>query len=542
MNIMKVMRSSKVLYFLLWLVILSFILWVFAYYGGGGKSFGKNVSNEYIVKVGNKSVTPRTLNLVLQFQREKIRNFLGEQYVDQLMKDAHKMATSNFIDSLILEDVAEELGVGVKDYEIAQKIQEIYKFTDPKTEYPQFLQSRGVSSLEFESLLRMELSRQKLTNLISQRFIMGEKEAEDLYRIENSKFKAKIVSIRGSSFNNEVGKIEDQEVKSLFEKEKETLKLPERRSLKYILVSLPSIRMSMEVGEDELKKYYDSNRNKFGEKQFEQVKNQIKNMILFSDEKYKEKANELFKNAVEELDKAKNENEINAFASKYKIKIENITNMSFDNPQPPFMTEKDAREAVFKAEKGKWSETFKTQLAGSAMKFCVTGIEAPRQATFEDVKEELKTRLKNEKLMQIAKAKALELKSTFKDVKSFEDEAKKRNFAVQESGLISLSDNLPFIGKNKEVAEKIYQSEPNTISGPFETKDGYVLAILLEKTPADMKKFTEEKDDFIYEKAQKKASDYINDLIAIKRQELENKKKIKINYDILKQYEPSKES
>lgn len=540
MNIMKLMRSSKLLYFLLWLVIISFVIWIFAIYGGGGQTSGRRFGKDYIVKVGNRSLAPRTLNLALQYQREMIRNYLGEQYVEQFMKDAHKRAVSNFIDSLILEDIAEKLGMEVKDTEIADTIQKTYKFQDPATQYPLMLQSRGVTADEFESMLKLDLTRNKLLNFFSQRYIISDKEAEKMYENENTKFKVKVVLLRNSYFSKDVGEVNENDVRAIYDKEKDTLQIPEKRSAKYLMVSSPMIRMSIEIPDEELKNYYELNKTKFGEKPFEQVKMQVKNMLLFSDKKYQEKVKELYDKAVEEFQKVKTEKEIEDFAKKYKLEIKTTRLMSYQNPEPPFMADQKSKDALFKAEKGKWSEAFETAMA--YLRFCVVDITEPRPATYEDVKDDIRNRIKNERMSEMAKKKAYELKSLFKDTKTLEEEAKKRNYQVQDSQEIKLTDPIPFVGKNEEIAKIIFSTEINQITEPLPTKDGFVLAIPLEKKPADMNKFKTEKSTFIDKKAREMAEEYIQEILSQKRKILEVKGKISINQDILQQYDTQKES
>ncbi len=535
MNIMKIMRSSKLLYFLLWLVIISFVIWIFAIYGGGGQTSGRNYNNNYIVKVGSRSLAPRTLNLALQNQREMVRNIVGEQYVEQFMKDAHKRAVSNFIDLLILEDIAEELGMEVKDSEIADIIQKNYKFEDPATQYPLMLQSRGVTADEFESMVKLDLTRNKLLSFFSQRYLINDEEAEKMYKSENTKFKAKVVLLRNSLFAKEVGEVNESDIRAIYEKEKDTLQIPEKRSAKYLMISAPMIRMSIEIPDEELKNYYEMNKTRFGEKPFDQVKMQVRNMLLFSDKKYQEKVKELYDRAVEEFKKLNSEKEIEEFAKNYKLDIKTTQLMSFENPEPPFISDPKAKEALFKAEKGKWSEPFENAMA--YIRFCVVDITEPRPATYEDVREEIKEEIKNERLSEMTKKKAYELKSLFKDPKTLEEEAKKRNYQVQDSQEIKLTDPIPLAGKNEEFARIIFSTEINQITEPFQVKDGFVLAIPLEKKPADMNKFKTEKSTFIDRKTREMAEDYVQELVAQRKQELEAKRRISINYDILKQYD-----
>lgn len=540
MNVMKLMRSSKVLYFLLWLVIISFVIWIFAIYGGGGQTSGKGMGSQYIVKVGKRSLAPRTLNLALQFQREMIRNYVGEQYVEQFMKDAHKRAVSTFIDSLILEDVAEELGMEVKDAEVADAIEKTFKFQDPATQYPLMLQSRGVTADEYESMMKLDLTRNKLLNFFSQRYLISDKEAERMYENENTKIKAKVILLRNSNFLKDLGEISESDVRATFEKEKDNLKIPEKRAVKYLMVSAPMIRMSLEIPEQELKNYYEMNKSKFGEKPFEQVKMQARNMLLFSDEKYKNLVQETYDKATEEFKKLKDEKDIEEFAKKYKLEIKKSNLMSAERPEPPFLTDQKSKDEIFKAEKGKWSEAFESPMG--MLRFCVTEITEPRPATYEDVKDEIRNNIKNERLSELTKKKAYELKSRFKDPKTFEEEAKKSNYQVQDSQEIKLSDSIPFIGKNEEFARKIFESEVNQVMEPYPTKDGFALVIPLEKKPADMEKFKVEKSKFIDKKTREMAEKYVEELVSQRRQKLEAKGEISINQDILKQYDAQKES
>ncbi|MCX7829944.1 MAG: peptidylprolyl isomerase, partial [Acidobacteria bacterium] len=345
---------------------------------------------------------------------------------------------------------------------------------------------------------------------------------------------------RNSNFFKDVGEISEGDIRAIYEKEKETFKIPEKRSAKYLMVSAPMIRMSMEVPEEELKNYYETNKTKFGEKPFEQVKMQVRNMLLFSDQKYKDKVKEIYEKASEEFKKLETEKEIEDFAKKYKLEIKTTKLMSKDAPEPPFFSDKKAMESLFKAEKGKWSDAVEMPMA--FIKYCVVDITEPRPATYEDVKDEIKDRIKNERASEMAKKTAYQLVSLYKDPKSFEEEVKKRNYQVQDSQEIKLTDAIPFVGKNEDFAKIIYSTPVNQLTEPYQTKDGYALAIPLEIKPADMAKFKTEKSTFIDKKKREMAEEYVKDLVSQRKKLLEAKGQISINQDILKQYEPQKES
>lgn len=536
MNVLKFMRSSAILKYLLWLVILSFIIWIFAFYGGGGQTSDKGLGPDYIVKVGNKTLPPQALTLAMQFQRERIRSMLGEEYVEQFMKDAHKSIAGSLVDALILSYLAEDYGLEVSDAETADSILKAFKFTEPASQYEMMLKTRGVSAQEFESLWKTDLTRRKLSSFIASGFVLGDADLESRYRETNSKFKAKIVSIKSTNFSKEVGPVPESDVLAAFEKQKNALAIPEKRDVKYYLLSSSSVRAGMEIPENELKTYYESNRERFGEKPFEQVKGQVKSVMLFSDKSYEGKIKALLENAKADFGKAGNEKDITAMGEKYKIKLNTIDDLDRERPKPPFAGEEALLALTFDAKPNEWSGV--VELAGSSVRFCVTEIKPPHPATFEEVKRDIMDNLRKEKLSEITKKAAFELKALAKDPAGLEKEAKNRQFQVQDSNELAIEDPIPMIGKNRNVALKVFDSSVNDISGPFETKDGFALAALLEKSPADMKKFQAEKVVFAEEQARKEAQNYLDDYVTRKKLELEAKGLISVNQEILKRYEP----
>lgn len=539
MNIMKFMRSSKFLYFLLWLVILSFVIWVFAIYGGAGQSLRNPFEEEYIVKVKKRSLSPAVLNLSLQYHRENIRNMLGEQYVEQFMKDAHKMMVSNFVDNLIIEDILDEMGMGVTPAEIGDFLKERYGFSDPEF-YKKFLESRGVTAKDFERFIGVNLARKKFDDFVYNCMIMTEKEALSQYKKENSKLKTKVFVIRNKNFLKDIPPISEEEVRALYEEKKETLNIPEKRSIKYVFLSPAMLRMSIEIPEEEMKNYYEANKKRFGDKPFDMVKNQVRNLMLFSDEKYKNRTKEIYEAAKKELKKLKEDKEIEEFAKKYKMEVRTSSPMTKDAPEMFIANNKEAVNAIFDGNRDKWSEIFESETG--VIKFKIIDIIHQHQATFEEVKKELEDEIKEKKAKELALKSVNELKFLYKDSKNFEEEVKKRNFQSADSEEISLSKPvLPLIGNNEEIVLKTFESERDVLNGPFSLSDGYALTILKEKTLPDIDKFEKEKEKFIRDKRMEKAQSYIKDLLALKRKEFDSKNLIKVNIEYLKRYEPTSE-
>mgnify|MGYP001766585371 CR=1 FL=1 len=540
MNVLKFMRSSAILKYLLWLVILSFIIWIFAFYGGGRQTSNKGLGQEYAVKVRNRTLPPQALSLALQFQREKIRSMLGEEYVEQFMQNAPSQLASSLADSLILSYLADDYGLEVGESEIADTIVKAYKFQDPKTQYDMMLRMRGVTAQEFEALWKADLTRRKVMTFVASGFIFGDKEIENRYRDENSKFKAKMVLIRSSSFAKDVGEIADADAMAIFEREKGTLAIPERRTVKYVMISAASIRAGIDIPESEMQAYYESHKEKFGDKPFAQVKSQVKNVMLFGEKTYETRIKEAFDAATDEFRKAENETEILAVANKYKLQVSTAEGLEKDKPRVPFTGDPEVLEKVFQAKENQWSEL--VEMPVSSIRYCVTSVKAPHPATFDEVKADIKSRIKGERQTELARKAAFELKALAKDAQTLDDEAKKKNFQVQDSSELKVSDAMPMIGKDKKLSMQIFEGSVGQVSGPMETRDGFALACLLEKNPADMQKFKSEKTSFVEEQAQKEAQAYIEDYLSRMRQELTARGEIKINQEVIRRYDTGKGS
>ena len=68
---------------------------------------------------------------------------------------------------------------------------------------------------------------------------------------------------------------------------------------------------------------------------------------------------------------------------------------------------------------------------------------------------------------------------------------------------------------------------------------GYLVAAVTEHKPADMAAFAKEKDAFARSQAQEVAARIANDAVARRRKELEDRKAVFINSEMVKRLDPS---
>ena len=271
---------------------------------------------------------------------------------------------------------------------------------------------------------------------------------------------------------------------------------------------------------------------------FDEVKEQVKQTMLLKDPVYQAQAKKLTEAVQKAISDAKEEADIKAAAEKYGVKIAPLAPFAKDDPMGPLGRDPKLEAAVFKAEKGKWSESFNVR--DGVVRFKVTDISPSHPATFEEVQRKLGLEVVHEKTMALARAAAYALAQSAKDAASLEAAAKKEGFKAQQSKDIKKGDSIPGVGKDEAMNSALLQAKPNTLVGPMETATGWVVAFVTEHDDADMKQYEENRDQFAQQQRQKDAQDIINDYVHQEQKSLEAAKEIHFNSTVIKQMEPTK--
>jgi len=266
MNVLKTMRNMEFLKILLWIVVISFLLAMFALWGGGleyekGHSlFGP----DFAVKVGKESLSPGAFRLQYRFYTEQIRQMLGDNFRDDFLKGAAQRVADGMVDQLLLAELARKYGLEVSDRELAETIQRLYRFQDPEREYPETLQRLGVSAQEFEDFLRNDLLAQKVRDFLTETTAISPDELKRRYVEENEKVDAMVALVPSGKFLAAVPPPSEAELRALYEKKKASLQTPEKRAIEFLQLAEHTVRQGMKVDEARVKAYYDAHIGEFG--------------------------------------------------------------------------------------------------------------------------------------------------------------------------------------------------------------------------------------------------------------------------------------
>ena len=267
MNVLKTMRNMQMLKVLLWIVVISFLLAIFALWGGGLEYEEKNPvlhGREYAVRVDDEILPPAAFTLQYRLYSEQVKSMLGDNFREDFLRGAPQRIASSMADNLVLAQLARSYGLSVSDEELATTINRMYRFKDPATEYPIMLQRMGISAGDYEELLRNELLVEKLRTVVADTHYLSTDELKKLYSEDGEKVNAMVAVIPFGAFGAKVGPVDEAELKARYERDKATLKTPEKRTMEYILVAPSSVRNAMKADESKLRGYSQAHMADFG--------------------------------------------------------------------------------------------------------------------------------------------------------------------------------------------------------------------------------------------------------------------------------------
>jgi len=260
-----------------WLVITIWIATI-AFIGAGFVGWGQfNLSSKSSTVATINSNTEVSVQDVQQIYNNLFNNLnqkLGGKLDDAtaeklgLKKEAFQMA----IQQGILRAYAKNLGLYVTDEDIAKTILNTFK---TKQNYEKYLQMNGLRAKEFENGLKKQIIVQKLIQTIH----LNPTKTE-LLTLGSALYNADNLSLKIINKNEVKIDMSQNEIKAFWEKNKNKYQTPVKYKIAIVKTPIEGI-----VTEDELKEYYNNNKNDFKNANgeiipFKKAKEKVKTALL----------------------------------------------------------------------------------------------------------------------------------------------------------------------------------------------------------------------------------------------------------------------
>jgi len=267
---LKTMRNNlKSLSPILWIIIATFIIAIFAVWGGAGR-LGESRQANFIIQVGSRELTAPEFAQILQQRIADMKNQYPDLKADLIRQlNLPQQMLQQLVQQYLLLDIARQMGLKASDEEIRQKIvsypvfQREGQFVGFK-EYQQILDWNHIAVDRFEQSLAEEILLEKVTRLLTAGCAVSENEVWENYKNQNDSAKIEYLVATVDKIQLDSSPAE-AELQNYFDKNKEKYRVAERRQGKYVFLKTDDLKKEMTISDAEIEKYYQDNINQFKE-------------------------------------------------------------------------------------------------------------------------------------------------------------------------------------------------------------------------------------------------------------------------------------
>jgi peptidyl-prolyl cis-trans isomerase D len=478
LDVLRKRKRSWIIIFLLGVIIIVFI----AFYGGNKL---RDQGQQDVAEVNGEVITQQEFAIGYQQALERYREILKGSLTPELEKSLNIRGTllEELIQKRLVLQEARHLGLMVTDEDLMTAIAQVPDFQVNgrfnKERYLQLLRANRISPGQFEEQQREQLTMQRLYSLLLDAVHVTEAEVLNRYRFDQEKINLYFIRLPVSNYLSEV-KVTEEEIKKFYERNRDLLKEPLKVEVEYLTYPFDRSLSSAQVTDKEIEDYYQANReSKFHRPKEVKVRYILIRVPAGADAKQKKdaqtRANRILTEARGGKDfavLAKRESEDSSAAKGGDVGW--ITQAQLPPP---------LNKAVFDLAKGEISKVIETPTG-----LYIVKVEDVREEKTQNLKEataEITRTLKAEKSKQEAAKLADRDREKALSGNDFARLAQESGVAVNLTRPFTNGEVLPEIGQAPEFYKTALSMNPKEISPVIEgSKAYYILKIKQRSEPA----------------------------------------------------------
>jgi len=477
LDFLRKRKRSWIITILLGLIIIVFI----AFYGG---SKYRDTGGQDVAEVNGEVITQREFALEYERAVDRYRELLKGSLTPEMLKSLNIKHTllDELIQKQLLLQEARAMGLTVTDDELASFLSLAPEFQVGgrfnKERYIQLLRLNRMTPADFEEQQRKELTIQRLYGLILDAVQVPEAEVRDRYRLEQEKINLAYVRLPLSEFVS-AAKVSEDEVKQFYEHNKDTLKEPLKVQVEYLSIPFDQFASSAQVSEKDIENYYNANRDsKFHKPKQAKLRYISVRIDPNADAKEKEAARARINRVLADARGGKD------FAQLAKKDSDDPTASKggdvgwvVQGQLPPQLD-----KAVFSLSKGGISDVI--EVPGGFQIVKVEDVKNETTLTLNEASAEITRTLKAEKAKQEAAKIADQQREKAVAGGDLAQLAQESRATVHTTGLFSTGETVPEVGQNPEFYKAAFELKDKEVSAVIEgEKSYYVLRLKQRKEP-----------------------------------------------------------
>ncbi|AUY13694.1 MULTISPECIES: peptidylprolyl isomerase [Serratia] len=266
MDNLRAAANHVVLKIILALIILSFVLTGVGNYLIGG-------SGDYAAKVNGQTIERAQLEQAFQSERSRMQQQLGDQFSalagnEGYMQQMRRQVLSQLIDNMLLDQYAKKLGLAVSDDQIKDAIRKAPYFQTngqfDNAKYLDLIGRMGYTADNFAQSMRQQLVNQQLIQAFGESgFVLpSESQAMAALVLQERDVRLATIDLKALQAKQSAG---DDELKAYYDQNKNSFIAPEQMKVSYISLDAASMQDKVKVSEEDISAYYDQHKSSYGQ-------------------------------------------------------------------------------------------------------------------------------------------------------------------------------------------------------------------------------------------------------------------------------------
>lgn len=266
MDNLRAAANHVVLKIILALIILSFVLTGVGNYLIGG-------SGDYAAKVNGQTIERAQLEQAFQSERSRMQKQLGDQFSalagnEGYMQQMRRQVLSQLIDNMLLDQYAKKLGLAVSDDQIKDAIRKAPYFQTngqfDNAKYLDLIGRMGYTADNFAQSMRQQLVNQQLIQAFGESgFVLpSESQAMAALVLQERDVRLATIDLKALQAKQSAG---DDELKAYYDQNKNSFIAPEQVKVSYIPLDAASMQDKVKVSEEDISAYYDQHKSSYGQ-------------------------------------------------------------------------------------------------------------------------------------------------------------------------------------------------------------------------------------------------------------------------------------
>jgi len=480
---LKTMRSNlKSLSWVLWLVILTFIGFIFVQWGSGrfeSGGLGRDVAAVGRYTIGDEEFQKNLAQSLEMYGKQFKENF-SRQMIEQL--GIAEQVLQGMISSRIVQGEAEKLNLRVTDGELENAIRSYPAFqTDGKfigpEEYERLLAYNHMTVRDFENGMRRDLLGDKLKELVTAAQVLDLGALREEFRKDNDKAELETIAFRSDDVKAEP-ETSEAELRDFYQKNPGSFLSAEKRAGEVLALKFADFKKEISLSDEELFAYFKDNKGQFkvaGKTKVSRIwtaydaatrdqvlKKMEETAAALTPANFPDKAKELSGD-----EKAKEGGDWGYwawqdFSSQEKAMIDSLQSGEISSP----------------VDTGK----------GFSLLYVPEKVPE-QQEDFAAVKARIRNVLENEKLKKLVGQKITQAYAKIKKDGNLKEGAGKLAGKVVDSGLLTQGQPIQGTDEMGYISQKLFSLSENEISQPFEFPEGIAVARLTQVVRPETEKF-----------------------------------------------------